>query len=162
MRISVIGCGRWGSFIAWYLNGIGKDVRLYGRENSEHIKVLMASNRNEYIEFPEGFKFTTNLEDTLKSDIIIISISSQNLRELMNTIKTYGLKNKIYVLCMKGIEIDTGLRLSQVVSEYIDIESKTALWISGSSGASGERCISSCPFPRTRWATTSLDRKSVV
>lgn len=129
MRISVIGCGRWGSFIAWYLNGIGKDVRLYGRENSEHIKVLMASNRNEYIEFPEGFKFTTNLEDTLKSDIIIISISSQNLRELMNTIKTYGLKNKIYVLCMKGIEIDTGLRLSQVVSEYIDIESKTALWI---------------------------------
>ena len=47
MRISVIGCGRWGSFIAWYLNGIGKDVRLYGRENSEHIKVLMASNRNK-------------------------------------------------------------------------------------------------------------------
>ena len=32
--------------------------------------VLMASNRNEYIEFPEGFKFTTNLEDTLKNDKI--------------------------------------------------------------------------------------------
>ena len=69
MRISVIGCGRWGSFIAWYLNGIGKDVRLYGRENSEHIKVLMASNRNEYIEFPEGFKFYSDRKSVVRERV---------------------------------------------------------------------------------------------
>ena len=37
MKITVIGCGRWGSFIAWYLNKVGHEVMLYGRSNSEHM-----------------------------------------------------------------------------------------------------------------------------
>ena len=41
MRYSVIGCGRWGTFIAWYLTGIGHEVTLYGRESSWHMKRLM-------------------------------------------------------------------------------------------------------------------------
>ena len=31
MKAMVIGCGRWGSFIAWYLRKIGHEVTLYGR-----------------------------------------------------------------------------------------------------------------------------------
>ena len=30
MKISVLGCGRWGSFIAWYLNKNGHDVTSFG------------------------------------------------------------------------------------------------------------------------------------
>ena len=32
MKISVLGCGRWGTFIAWYLDKIGHQITLYGRE----------------------------------------------------------------------------------------------------------------------------------
>lgn len=38
MKITVIGCGRWGSFIAWYLDSINHEVTLYGRENSAHMQ----------------------------------------------------------------------------------------------------------------------------
>ena len=38
MKITVIGCGRWGSFIAWYLQRIGHDVTLYGRPSSDHMQ----------------------------------------------------------------------------------------------------------------------------
>lgn len=31
MNITVIGCGRWGSFIAWYLDRINNNVTLYGK-----------------------------------------------------------------------------------------------------------------------------------
>jgi glycerol-3-phosphate dehydrogenase len=31
LNISVLGCGRWGSFLAWYLGGLGHRVMLYGR-----------------------------------------------------------------------------------------------------------------------------------
>jgi glycerol-3-phosphate dehydrogenase (NAD(P)+) len=31
MKIVVIGCGRWGSLITWYLDSIGHGVTLYGR-----------------------------------------------------------------------------------------------------------------------------------
>ena len=30
MNISVLGCGRWGSFHAWYANHIGHMVTLWG------------------------------------------------------------------------------------------------------------------------------------
>ena len=38
MKITVIGPGRWGSFIAWYLDSIGHDVTLYGRVSSRHMQ----------------------------------------------------------------------------------------------------------------------------
>ncbi len=37
MKISVLGCGRWGTFIAWYLEEIGHQVTLYGRESSKNM-----------------------------------------------------------------------------------------------------------------------------
>ena len=40
-KIFVIGCGRWGTFIAWYLDKIGHTVSLYGRKQSANMKELM-------------------------------------------------------------------------------------------------------------------------
>ena len=37
MKISVLGAGRWGTFIAWYLNIIGNEVNVYGRSASESV-----------------------------------------------------------------------------------------------------------------------------
>jgi glycerol-3-phosphate dehydrogenase (NAD(P)+) len=38
MKISVLGCGRWGSFIAWYLVNQGHEVKLWGLENAHTFK----------------------------------------------------------------------------------------------------------------------------
>ena len=40
-NIFVIGCGRWGSFIAWYLDRIGHHVTLYGRSTSANMQEFM-------------------------------------------------------------------------------------------------------------------------
>ena len=40
MRITVIGCGRWGSLIAWYLDRTGHAVTLYGRPGSRAYAAL--------------------------------------------------------------------------------------------------------------------------
>ena len=61
--------------------------------------------------------------------MIVISIPSQNLRSLMQDMAPFAPKNKIFILCMKGIEITTGKRLSEVVSEYYGKENRTAVWI---------------------------------
>ena len=41
MKATVIGCGRWGSFIAWYLRKIGHEVTLYGREGSKAYRAVL-------------------------------------------------------------------------------------------------------------------------
>ena len=129
MKITVIGCGRWGSFIAWYLDKIGHEVMLYGRESSKHMKQFMEKRTNGLIELPDSIKLEFDLEKAVQAEVIVISIASQGLRSLMQEIEGYNLVNKYYVLCMKGIEISTGKRLTEIVSEYMHKENSVAVWL---------------------------------
>ena len=67
MNITVIGCGRWGSFIAWYLDHIGHDVTLYGREGSANMQRFMTERRNDYLELSDTMKLTTDISAVLDS-----------------------------------------------------------------------------------------------
>lgn len=127
--ITVIGCGRWGSFIAYYLDQIGKNVTLYGRSTSKDFINFKNTRTNGKVVLKDSLKLEDNLEKALENDVIVISINSQGLRNLMSEISSLGIKNKTFVLCMKGIEISTGKRLSEVVEEFIDETSNVAVWI---------------------------------
>lgn len=129
MNITVIGCGRWGSFIAWYLDKINHKVTLYGRENSAYMNRFIAERKNEFIELTDTLQLSTNIELITKSDIIVISINSQGLQSLMEELKNLNLRDKTIVLCMKGIEISTGRRLSQIVKENLDASNSVAVWL---------------------------------
>ena len=54
MRVSVIGCGRWGTLISWYLDSIGHEVALYGRSGSAHMQRLIQTRKNDVLELPES------------------------------------------------------------------------------------------------------------
>lgn len=131
MKISVLGCGRWGSFIAWYLNKIGHEVTLWGRQNSYHLNEIINFKKNSFLKFDEKMALTDNLESAINSaDLIVISISAQSLREfLKDTAGKCGIKEKPLVLCMKGIEETTGKRLSEVVGEVLGENQKVAVWV---------------------------------
>lgn len=128
MRFSVLGCGRWGSFIAWYLNRIGMEVTIWGRPQSQRIIELQTTHKNKYVSFDNNVKITTDLRKTIETaDVMVVSISAQHLRELAKRLATYDLSNKTLILCMKGLEQETGKRLSQVVKDYCDIP--VAIWV---------------------------------
>ena len=130
MKISVLGCGRWGTFIAWYLNKIGNDVLIWGRSSSKNFLELKNTRRNSYLSLPDNIKLTNDLDKALNySDIIIISIGSQALRNLMQNAASFNIENKVFVLCMKGIEVSSGKRLTEVMGEFIPENSKTAVWV---------------------------------
>lgn len=129
MKITVIGCGRWGSFIAWYLDKIGHTVSLYGRGQSAHMRALLETRTNGLVTMPESLALTTDLRAAADSEVIVISINSQGLRGLMRELAPLELKNKIFVLCMKGVEIETGMRLSEVCAAECDPSNRVAVWV---------------------------------
>lgn len=129
MKISVIGCGRWGSFIAWYLDRKGHDVSLYGRASSKHMKEFQETRTNGLITLPESIGLTVSLEEATKAEVIVISVNSQGLRALMTELAPLALRDKIFVLCMKGMEISTGKRLTEVMAEFTHATCKTAVWL---------------------------------
>lgn len=129
MKITVIGCGRWGSLIAWYLDSIKMDVVLYGRRESKNMQRLLEERKNDYLKLPESITLTNDLQCAEDSEVIVISINSQGLQSLLDEMNPYHLQDKIFVLCMKGIEIRTGRRLTQVVNDSVDFSNEAAVWI---------------------------------
>lgn len=130
MKISVLGCGRWGSFIAWYLCNHGHDVYSWGPEDDYSYKVLKETGKNEYVALDKRIHLTCDLEEAVShAETIIISISSQGLRGFMKRITAYDVSDKNFVLCMKGIEVDTGCRLSEVLNQSGISPERIAVWV---------------------------------
>ncbi len=131
MKIAVLGCGRWGTFHAWYANHIGHQVMLWGRPGSKHLQELETQHANEYLTLPDAVQLTDDLEQALRyADTLIISISSQQLRSFGRQLKELGgLERKKFVLCMKGLEIGTGKRLTTVLGEAIGTDQQIAVWV---------------------------------
>ena len=129
MKIFTIGCGRWGSFIAWYLDSVGHDVTLYGKSDAADIQQFIATRTNGVVTMPESMHFSTELSDINGADAVVISIGSQGLSSLMKEIDEFKPENKIFILCMKGIEIGTGKRLSEIVEESTSPTNKVAVWL---------------------------------
>lgn len=127
-KIFVVGCGRWGTFIAWYLDKIGHSVTLYGRKSSANMQALMATRRNEYVRLTDSVELTNRLDGIKDADYMIISVASQSLQAVVDELAGYPVAGKTVVLCMKGIEIATGRRLSQIVSDCLP-ENPVAVWL---------------------------------
>ncbi len=130
MKISVIGCGRWGTFLAWYLHRTGHETVLYGRKGSERMETLLKTRTNGVTVLPRDILLTQDLETALEQEILVVSVGSQSLRGLIKEIAALGsAKEKTYVLCMKGLESGTGKRLSQIVGEETGNQAGTAVWL---------------------------------
>ena len=131
MKISVLGCGRWGSCIAWYLDRIGHNVLSGGLEYAPEFIALKNNRKNDYLSYPDSIEVSSDLKYSVeRAEVIVISISCQHLREYMTDISKYSLEGKTIVLCMKGIEESTGKRLTEVVSDFIDKDkTDVAVWV---------------------------------
>ena len=129
MKVTVLGCGRWGSFLAWYHSRCN-EVMVWGREGSRGLAELAENHANRYVTLPESVRYTTNLEKAVQfSDWIVISISAQQLRSLAAALNSYSLAGKTVILCMKGLEGETGKRLTQVFREEVTQPVNLAVWV---------------------------------
>lgn len=130
MNITILGCGRWGTFLAWYFNDIGHNVLLWGRNTSEKMKILEDLRYNDYVSLSDKIRLSTSLAEALEfSDNIVIAIKEQNLRDFMAHITHENYLNKTYILCMKGLESTTCKRLSEVVYEFVGNSAQIAIMV---------------------------------
>ena len=129
MKLTVLGCGRWGSFLATY-HSAKNEVLLWGRPDAPSFQELAQHRKNQYLTLPEKLILESDLEKALSwADTIIISISAQQLRSFAKQINEFDVSGKTFILCMKGIEVDTGKRLTQVINEEIQQKISVAVWV---------------------------------
>lgn len=85
--------------------------------------------KNDYLELTETVKLSTELDSLAGAEAIVISIGAQGLRNFCKEIAKAGVENKTFILCMKGLEIGTGCRLSEIASENLHPSNHVAVWL---------------------------------
>lgn len=120
-QVSVIGCGRWGSFLGWYVANYCRTdtVLLYDLEQSPAYQALKNNRKNEYLSLSDNMLLTPKIDDVLQNDFIIISIGCQHLRDLARQINGYDVGGKTFLLAMKGLEEPSGEILAEVFRSEI-------------------------------------------
>lgn len=119
-KLSVIGCGRWGTFLGWYAaNYCVDEVTMYDIATSPNFIELQETRKNSYLSLSDNMTLTPDLKEILKNDNIIISIGCQHLRELCKQLNQYPLSGKSFLLAMKGLEEPSGKILIDVFLEEI-------------------------------------------
>ncbi|MGL4402373.1 MAG: NAD(P)H-dependent glycerol-3-phosphate dehydrogenase [Fusobacteriaceae bacterium] len=122
-NIAVIGAGSWGTALGLTLAKNGHKVTMW-EYNMEQCKKMKEEGENR--KFLPGHLFPKNLTVTNVSenllggmDVVIFSVPSQVLRGVISKFSEQINENIIIVNTAKGIEISSGLRLSEVIKEEI-------------------------------------------
>lgn len=121
-KIGIIGAGAWGTALAQSLAGAGREVMIWARE-PEIVQSINQSNENVLflpgIKLHENIKATDSLTAAADSDVILITTPAQHVRTTLQSLKAEVGDGKPFVICSKGVEIDTGMLMSQVASEVV-------------------------------------------
>ena len=123
MRAAVMGMGSWGTAFAMILADSGNDVCLWGRDASA-VTALNTEHRNERfhpgIDLPTSIRATADpVEALADAELVVLAIPAQTLRDNLRAWGSAVPSAALVTSLMKGLERDTGLRMSEVVDELL-------------------------------------------
>ena len=120
-KISLIGCGRWGTFLGWYAgNYCGFDqVDMYDIPTSPNFIELRDTRKNPYLSLSDNMILHDKIEDVLKNDIIIVSIGCQHFRSLCRQLNGFDVRGRTFLLAMKGLETPSAAIMHDIMKEEI-------------------------------------------
>jgi glycerol-3-phosphate dehydrogenase (NAD(P)+) len=137
--VSVLGSGAWGTTMAQVLVDAGNSVQLWGR-NSDVVAEINASHTNTKflpgITLPPSLIATTSIEQALQAEYLVVAIPSQSLRENLENWRDIFPKDKPVISTLKGIELKTHLRMTELIEKVLGIDSRNLGLITGPNLAS--------------------------
>ena len=123
-KVLVLGTGQWGSTLAQVLCDAGNHVLIWGRNQSVVDEINEKHTNTYYLEnnaLPVGLKATTDLKEAFDySNIIILAVPAQTLRENLKIWKPYIQPGAIFVSSLKGIELSTMSRMTEIIQEVME------------------------------------------
>jgi glycerol-3-phosphate dehydrogenase (NAD(P)+) len=126
MLVAVVGAGGWGTALAAVAGRAGHEVRLWSR-NAAVVETVTRRRVNEvYLagcELPEGVSATGDLKGALDgAELVILAAPSHATRELLADVRGAAGPRAVFVSATKGVEVETGKRISEVVGDVLGAE----------------------------------------
>jgi glycerol-3-phosphate dehydrogenase (NAD(P)+) len=134
-KVAVMGAGSWGTAYAMMCVDAGEDVVLWARR-PEVAKAVDAEHRNpDYlgdIELPAALHATADPQEALHdAEVVVLAVPSHALRTSLESWKEVAPRGGIYVSLIKGVELETRRRASQVIRATLDVPFSHTVVVSG-------------------------------
>jgi glycerol-3-phosphate dehydrogenase (NAD(P)+) len=163
-RIAIIGAGNWGTALAILAARKGHPVTLWSR----NANVVDSINRRQVncsylagVPVPDAVIATSEIEEALsQAELVILAAPSHVTRALLERMLPSLRSEMIFVSATKGIEIESGKRISQILADVIGSNFQPRfVCLSGPSFAS--EVIAGHPTAIVAASSSATDRQSV-
>lgn len=123
-KVSIIGAGSFGTALSIVLARAGNDVQIWAREPEIAYRINNFHDNKAYIPgvtLPDSVRCVTKLADCLhEREVIVFATPSHAVREVAKRVKPHLSGNEVIVNVAKGIENETFMTMSQVLTEVLD------------------------------------------
>ena len=122
-KVVVMGAGSWGTALAILLAEKGNEVTLWEYQNEKAVTIEKERENKVFLpgsKFPDTLHVTSKTEGLLEgAKYVIFSVPSQVLRGVIGNLSPQIKGDTILVNTAKGLEVSTGLRMSEVMKDEI-------------------------------------------
>jgi glycerol-3-phosphate dehydrogenase (NAD(P)+) len=134
-RVAVFGTGSWGTAFAAVLADAGSDVRMWGRRAELVDRINHLHVNDDYLPdlvLPEAVSATYDPEDAMHgADVVVLAVPSQTLRVNLAPWAQFLPPRAAVVSLMKGVELGTTMRMSEVIAEVGGVQPERIVVVSG-------------------------------
>ena len=128
-NVTVLGAGSWGTALANVLAENGHQVLLWSHREDQAKEINEQHTNKKYLPttvLPSNLAATSSLaEATAHSDIIVVAVPTKAIREVCGQMNELLTKPALFVHVSKGIEPDSLLRISELISASVAEEKLT-------------------------------------
>ena len=155
MKIAVLGSGAWGTALAMLLQKNGHEVSLwsYCEEESHTLRERGENKMLPGVPLPKGLALTHREDIVAGCELVVFAPPSYAMRQTAQRVKPYLTPGTVLVTVAKGVEPESGLRMSEILAEELPGYAVAAL--SGPSHAEEVAremptgCVAACPEMKT-------------
>jgi len=134
-KVAVFGAGSWGTAFSIVLADGGNDVTVWARREEVAASINDSRENAEYlpgIELPEAISATHDVEEAARdADIVVLATPSQTLRGNLTEWAPHVADDAVFVSLMKGVELETLNRMSEVIAQVTGAGPERIAVISG-------------------------------
>jgi glycerol-3-phosphate dehydrogenase (NAD(P)+) len=135
LKTAVLGAGSWGTVFAKVLADAGGDVTMWGRR-PDVVDAINETRRNpDYLPdcpLPERLRATTDVAEALDgASYVVLAVPAQTLRANLSEWRPLIGGDAVLVSLMKGVELGTCKRMSEVIREVADVPEERVAVVSG-------------------------------
>ncbi|MFB6620440.1 NAD(P)H-dependent glycerol-3-phosphate dehydrogenase [Streptomyces sp. NPDC085524] len=135
VKAAVFGTGSWGTAFAIVLADAGCEVTLWGRRQELVDAINTGRTNPDYfpgVELPAGLRATTDpAEAAADADFTVLAVPSQTLRGNLASWAPLLAPDTVLVSLMKGIELGTAKRMSEVIEEVAKVPAERIAVVTG-------------------------------